>query len=259
MSAPDARFPFVRLGPAQRADRARAEAARIAEMRAMGAPPPECGPAIPVAPARGPLTAFRPVELVPGTVGLARDTGHWERGEDRRRRGARVRDVFDRMEDGARAAHRARGEGAGRFVPPFTPGQVQAGRDYRDLAERHAAGGVRCASLETAGRRQGGAGGEFIDAYVAEGLKLDAMRRRIGEGAALALRRIRPSLRGTRTAIRDRDLVDMICIEDLDPGVVLRRHGWAEKGEMREALRRALAAALDRMMGYDCARPQDRA
>lgn len=241
----------VRLASEIGARTAAAEALRIEEVKARGAVPEVCGPDIPVAPARGPLRVFRPIELVPGSVGTARDTGHWARGEEKRRRGARREDVFDRMDDLARAAHRARGEDAGPFVPPLSPGQVQIGRDYRDLTERHMAGGMRCASLETAGRRQGGGGGEFIDAFVAEGRRLDALVRRIGVGVSMEIRRQRPSKRGSRVAIRDRSIVDMICLSDMDPSAVLRSHGWAVKGETREALRRSLAAALDRMQGYD--------
>lgn len=251
MSIEDLKLPPVRLSPDVRMASAHAASARMAEVRAQGTVPEACGPDIPVAPARGPLRTFRPMELVPGSVGTARDTGHWERGEDSRRKGARCEDVFDRIEEEARTAHRMHGEAGQPFVPPLSPGQVQIGRDYRDLVERHDAGGMKCASLETAGRRQGGGGGEFIDAFVIEGRRLDALRRRIGDGVSMEIRRQRPSKRGSRVAIRDRDIVDMICLQDMDPSDVLRSHGWSEYGETREALRRALAAALDRMQGYD--------
>ena len=242
------------------AERQAVSAAAIAEIKAAGAVPSSCGPDIPVAPARGDVSTFRPMELVPGTVGVARDTGHWERGEDQRRRGARIKDVFDRIEDEARKAHKARGEGAGRLVLPFTPAQVQIGRDYRNLVERRAAGGIKCASLEAAGRRSGGGGGEFADAFCGDGRRLMAMRRRVGDGASLVIRRVRPSLSGRpRSTIRDMRLVDLVCLEDKDPTAVLEMHGWAVKGATREAVRKALAAALDRMMGYRDTRSQDRA
>lgn len=220
--------------------RQQSEADRIAEVMARGAVPEACGPEIPLAPARGPMKTFRPIELVPGTVGVARDTGHWERGEDSRRRGARIMDVFDRM-TGPNA---------------LTPAQIQIGRDYRDLAERHEAGGMKCASLEAAGRGSGGQGGEFIDAFVIEGRRLEALRRRIGTGVAMSVRRIRPSSRGAaaKGLITDRDLVDRVCRGDLDLGQVLKVYGWAAKGTARAALRKALAAALDRMQGYDLVR-----
>jgi hypothetical protein len=230
--------------------RAAAEAARIEAVKATGAAPAACGPDLPLAPARGPLTTFTPMRLVPGHVGLAEHTGHWERGEGARRKGARRADVFDRIEAAAREAHRRKGERAGPFLPPLSPAQVQIGRDYRDLMERRSAGGVRCASLEALGRGSGGQGGEFIDAYAAEGQKIAAMLRRVGTGAALTVRRIRPARRGTRGIITDRRLVDMVCIEDKDLGQVLEAHGWAAFGATREALRKALAAVLDRMIGY---------
>lgn len=234
------------------------EGARLARVKAEAAPPAVCGPAIPVAPARGDLTTFRPMELVPGTVGVARDTGHWERGEVSRRRGARIKDVFDRMEEEARQTHRARGDKAGPYVPPLSPAQVQIGRDYRDMVERHASGGVKCASLEALGR-QGGGSGAFSQAFAHEGRRIEAMRFRIGKGAALAIRRIRPSKRGGagRSAIFDRRLVDLVCLMDMDPGRVLELHGWAAYGQTREALRSALAGALDRMMGYRDGETQD--
>jgi len=241
----------VRLDRAKQVAQAGAERLRMEAALAAGSVPVACGADIPVAPARGPLVEFTPIRLVPGHVGLAEKTGHWARGEAERRRGARREDVFDRIEAEARKAYRARGDDAGHFVAPLTPAQIQIGRDYRDLVERHAAGGMRCASLETAGRRQGGGGGEFIDAYVAEGRRLDAMRRRVGDGAALVVRRMRPSRRGTRTTMMDRAIVDMVCLEDMDPSAILRRHGWSVQTSTLAALRVALAGALDRMMGYD--------
>lgn len=247
MSLEDRKLAPILLAPEVREANRQAEAARLGALMVKGAPPLACGPDIPVAPARGAMTAFRPIELVPGSVGLARDTGHWERGEDQRRRAGRLKDVFDRMADGAAL----RGEGEGHSAPSFTPGQVQVARDYRNLVERHAAGGVRCASLETAGRRSGGAGGEFIDAFVTEGRKLEAMQRRIGTGAAM--RRLRPSKRGGAATglITDRVLVDMVCLGDKHLGEVLSAHGWSVQTDALNTLRKALAAALDRMMGYD--------
>lgn len=247
---------MMRVDKSEWLARQRAEVARLEEVRALGAVPAACGPEIPVAPARGALCTFRPIELVPGSLGTARDTGHWARGEDARRKGARIEDVFARMVDEARTRHAAQG-GEGAFTPPLSPAQVQIGRDYRDMVERHGAGGLRCVSLEAS--RGGGAGGEFIDAYVAEGIRIDILRRRIGPGVALAMRRIRPSRRGARARgiITDRALVDAVCLGNSPLGVVLDDYGWSAYGNSREALRRALAAALDRMMGYDRRHPQN--
>lgn len=247
MSLEDRKLAPILLAPEVREANRQAEARRIADVLAHGTVPDACGPDIPLAPARGALRTFRPIELVPGSLGTAQDTGHWARGEDTRRKGARIRDVFDRVELWAGDA-------------PLAPAQVQIARDYRDLIERHEAGGMGCASLEASRGGGGGAGGEFIDAYVAEGIRIAALRRRIGTGVAMEMRRIRPSKRGAKARgnITNRKLVDMVCLGDQPLGAVLDAHGWAVKGDTREALRRALAAALDRMMGYDCAQPQNR-
>jgi hypothetical protein len=66
----------------------------------------------------------------------------------------------------------------------------------------------------------------------------------------MAVRRIRPSKRGSKAGITDRRLVDMVCLSGLTFDQVLERHGWAPKGEHRIALRTALCGALDRMQGY---------
>lgn len=69
----------------------------------------------------------------------------------------------------------------------------------------------------------------------------------------MALRRIRPSARGDqdqpRRNIAARALVDLVCLEDLDISAVLTRHGWAVKGETVKAATKALAEALERMIG----------
>lgn len=227
-----------------------AEAERIAAIKAAAMVPFSCGPDIPLAPARGAFQTFRPMEMVPGTAGTARPAGYRGPGEGQFRDAIRVADVFSVMEEQARRAHAAKGEDVGPFTAPLTPAQVQMGRTYRDLVERHGAGGMKCASLEA--NRGGGSGGAFMDAYLEEGLMIERLRRRIGDGAALVVRRIRPSKRGAgaKGIITDRVLVDMVCLKDKSLSDVLRHHGWAKKGEHVAVMRRALAAALDRMQGY---------
>lgn len=234
-----------------------AEQARFDAMKAAAAVPGICGPDIPAAPARGAFRTFRPVEMVPGSNGTARPAGYRAPGEAQSRAAIVRADIFDAMREDARRRHQAKGGSAGPFVPPFTVGQEQIARDYRDLTERHAAGGMKCASLEV---RKGGGQGEFIDAYVAEGDMLKVMIARIGTGAALSVRRLRPIKRGARARgiILDRILVDMVCLGQLSLTQVLEAHGWVSKGETREALRRGLRDCLDRMQGYHSpARPQD--
>lgn len=215
--------------------RLNAERAGIAKMLDT-ATPPDAMRAAPVAPARGAKRLVTDFEVSRG--GTRRILGqHWE--------GA---DVFSAMQRDAWLRHLDSGQDEEDFVAPFTSGQIAMARHYRDLTERHAAGGVKCSSLEAG--RGGGEGRGFMDAYVNEGRELDRLHRCIGEGEALALRRIRPSARGTRRGIGTRALVDRVCLSDQTLGDVLRAYGWAVKGDHRAALRGVLCGALDRMQGY---------
>ncbi|ULB10724.1 hypothetical protein ORIO_12500 [Cereibacter azotoformans] len=227
------------------------EAARLAAMLD-AATPPEAMQAAPVAPARGAQRLVPNVTVLPG--GLRRiEPGHWE-----------AADVFDAMTrsawqkheaavEKARLAHDASGQEknfrAPPFEPPFSPGQIAMARHYRDVVERHSAGGVRCSSIEA--QRGGGAtGGDFMDAYLREGEELSRLHARIGTGTAMVVRRIRPSKRGSKATILDRTLVDMVALGGKTLSEVLRAHGWADFGANRAALRKSLASVLDRMQGY---------
>lgn len=239
-------------------------------------PPSSCGSEIPVAPARGPMQAFVPREMVVTDAGnlVSRRSGYL--GRD----GARVADAFDLMTVNALKAHpkviaaarrdydrRAvypmpkgrsrRAFVAPGFAPPFTHGQVAAARDYAALTERCEASGVSCASLEAVGRGSGG--GDREAAIFRDFARLRSLHRRIGDGLAKEVRRHRPSATGgKRSAIRVRTLVDMVCLGNMTLDEVLRRHGWTSKNEsVRADLRTALCAALDRMQGYDLIRPQN--
>lgn len=221
----------------------RREAEAVSRVRAAGAVPERCGPEIPEAPARGPFQVFQPVEMVPGSALRARPAG-WQ-GRDAIRMG----DAFDVMAEQARRQKAA---------APFTPGQVQAGRDYARLVERLDAAGVRCSSLEALAQR-GGGGGSFVDAVLRDRQRLQAMRHRIGDGLAIEVRRVRPSDRGgvRRRAMSDRVLVDLVCVREKCLSEILRSFGWAASTKNRAALRAALCGALDRMQGYKLARPQN--
>lgn len=219
-----------------------AERQRLAAIIAAATPPAECGPDIVPAPARGPCVLVPHIAMVPnganargGQKWAAAATGYGHRPS------IRQMDVFDRMVLAARRARRP---------APLTPGQIAVARRYRDLVERHDAGGIRCSDLDRA--TGAGTGRDFMDSYLAEGREIEAIRRRIGGGASLAIRRIRPSTRGgpARRAILDRALVDMVCLGDCTLSDVLRAHGWATKGPTRDAVREALSGALDRMIGY---------
>ncbi len=226
-----------------------AEAAQLLHLHLRAVPPVECGPEMVAAPARGPMRVVASRRMV-GAMSVRDGFSRMEEA-----------DVFDRMERAARdawskalsllpEAEQARL----RYVPPFSSGQVAMARRYRALVESHSAGGVKCSTLDGSG---GGDGGGFMDAYLAEGDELRRLWRAIGPGVAMALRRLRPSARGSRISIKDRALVDAVCLAGRSISEVLRAHGWADKGEYRAAARVALAAALDRMQGHRDARAQN--
>ncbi|MCP4205963.1 MAG: hypothetical protein GY767_02800 [Shimia sp.] len=232
--------------------RAQEEAVRIAAVKALGAVPPEVGPDVIEAPARGPVRLTDMRKMVRTNSGGLRRVHDGYKG----RRTMHVGDAFDVIEGKARAAHtkavkraEATGKDAPEYQPPFTPGQVVMGRFYRGLFERYEKAGVRCSSLENLSGG-GGLGGEFMDAVLSDGRTLDMIRQRVGSGAALTLRRARTC----RGVILDRALVDAVCLHDQTMTDVLRGAGWVRvgqsaKGEHVKALTRALAAALDRMAG----------
>lgn len=214
-------------------------------------PPIECGPRMVAAPARGPMLRFQSREMVQTESGafVSRRAGfnNWDT--------ARVADVFDLMADAARKAHirrvqraKAAGEPEPGFVEPFTPGQVEIGRDYAALTERCDAAGVKCSSLETL-RERAGTGGDREAAIFRDFERLRAMHRRIGYGLAKDVRRLRPQGQ-QRKPIYVRRLVDLVCLGGLSLSGVLDRHGWSASEKSILLLRVSLCAALDRMQGY---------
>ncbi|ETX26437.1 hypothetical protein RISW2_03775, partial [Roseivivax isoporae LMG 25204] len=176
----------------------------------------------------------------------------------------RIGDAFDRMEAAARKAHvqaNARRKREGKdplpFVPPFSIGQQEMGREYARLVERCEAAGVKCSSLETVGG--GGGDADAREAAIIHDLqRLRLLRRRVGDGLAREVRRHRPSATGgKRTAIRISCLVDAVCLGDMSLDDVFSKYGWGKvDAKMRGELRSALCGALDRMRGFDLARPQ---
>jgi hypothetical protein len=212
------------------------EQARMAEVRAMGFVPQEVGPQIPVAPARGPVRMLDMVAAYP----KGDDDFEMKAAGFLGRKTLQRADSFDVM--AAKAARH-------RKPSPFSPAQVAMGRFYRDLVEKHECAGVKCSSLESLSQRSGGSGSDYMDAVLRDRARIDVLRRRIGSGSAMVVRRIRPSDRGSRVTIMDRRLVDIVCLEDGTITDVLRKHGWGDDAKLRRALQQALAAVLDRMMG----------
>lgn len=214
------------------AGRLKAEARRVADVMARGDVPPECGPMIPHAPARGPFRVFEDVTLYPDGEDGWKPAPSGYRG---RKTMARM-DAFDVMQAQARNVL-------------FSPGQVAMGRYYAALFEAHSCAGVQCSSLEGRVDRGPGGGGEFIDAVLRDRERLDVLRARIGGGVAMQVRKQRPSDVGSRRLISDRDLVDAVCIHERTLADILKAHGWTKTGKSVAALRGSLCDALDRMMG----------
>lgn len=224
----------------------RDERARCDDLMARSAPPPECGPEMIAAPARGPMVAMSLRDVVRGEDGRARVITTGFSG----RKPARCADAFDMMERDHRRAHKRAG-GKGDTVPLFTVGQVEAGREYAALVERVNSSGLSCASMEAAGRG-GGSGGGVQDAILRDIERLRLLRHRVGAGLAREVRRFRQG--DGRRAIRCLTLVDMVCVEGKSVEAVLKAHGWAVDAKCRAALRDALCGALDRMRGYGLVR-----
>lgn len=219
--------------------KAAAEAEALRKIKARATPPEVCGPELAVAPAQGRLIPFQPVVLMIDAKGQEQAIEMGYRG----RAAAHVEDVFDRMHARQTAAHR---EAHGLL---FNPAQVAIARLYRALVEDLARGNLRGTNLMSSG----GGGGDhdgWLVAIADRRAQVEAMRRRVGDGYALPMRRVRPSRRGRRVAIRHLDLVDQVCVGQMMISDVLARAGWGAKGELRHALRCELQECLDRMQGY---------
>lgn len=219
------------------------EAERMAAIKAAASIPDECGFRIAPSPARGGFVLVRNIELLPvGTDKVeAVHRGHGGRAAIRRA------DVFDAMV----VAAKRRGA-----VPPLTPGQIAMGRRYHDLVELLSADGTKLSSLDAS--FGGGSGIDWMDRRLAVSDEVAAMRRRIGLGPAMVLRRIRPSQRnralkpGERAPLifTRRDLADAVCLQGRSIKQVLAMFGWTDSGRNCKAAMEALAEVLDAMIGY---------
>lgn len=158
------------------ADAARlaSERARLAAIIARATLAEGCGSAIPVATARGPQGAEVPHVVMPDPG--SEDGYKVERTGWRGFKAARALDIFDDLE---RQASSRKDKDGHPGKSPFSKGQVAVARRYRDLVERHSAGGVRCASLEARRGSGPGGGGEFIDAFISEGDAIAWLQHRI--------------------------------------------------------------------------------
>jgi hypothetical protein len=217
---------------AHQAQRVSEEQERIAAVARLNMAPSSCGPEIVrVAPARGFTILFQNViysEQPDGSFKAIMDAFDG-------RNALRVGDAFDMM--AAQSSHDL-----------FTPEQVGMARRYRSIKERRDGSGIRCSSVEGVG---GGSvsGGDYMDRVIRDGNELRRLDCWIGKGTAKAVRRVRPSDRGSRVSITDRVLFDQVCMADQCIADVLRAKGWAVNGKTVSALRAALCSMLDRMVG----------
>lgn len=215
-------------------------AARVEVVKSASAAPAGCGyEIVPVAPARGPVERFTPREVIQTEAGNYRTVRTGYAGHDAMRRA----DAFDVMEAQSARRAKARNRDHERL---FSMAQVQAGRTYGHLAERHDARGARCSSME--GQSRGTSTGSYIDAVVAEGQRLKRMQAAIGDGWAVEIKRVGPH-GDLRRAFRIRTVVDMVCIEGKTLAYVLERFGWNRSVKYLAPLRVELCGALDRLHG----------
>lgn len=190
------------------------------------------------APARGPVLTFYPREAV------ITDAGNVRSQRAGRYAAMKVQDAFDKAD--VQAARRKQ-------PAPFTPGQRDVGREYAELFTRCQASGLKLSQMNGSGGGGGTAG--VSEAVLADMQRLAWMQRQIGQGVAMAVRRVRPSQRGgdgSRRArnITDANLVRSFCVDAETLSAVLVAHGWSGRGENKKALHRALCAALDRVRGF---------
>lgn len=216
-------------------DRLMAERARCDAMLAKASPPPEMLAAS-VAPARGSMMLQPNFVVLPGGT-RKRDGAHW-----------REAGPLSVMVAQAKMRHDAKGRDDDAFAAPFTPSQIAVSEDYRTLVERYEAGLSKGSSFE-AGRSGSGGAGLAIDTYIQEGRWLDDLRRRIGSGVTMQVRR-HMDRDNARRAIPVRVLVDMVLVQGKTLSDVLRAHGWAKTTVHLRMVRGELCAALDRMCGY---------
>lgn len=218
----------------------KAENARIAEVKSLGTRPAQASSEINAcAPALGAVTLFRHETVIRTADGNLRYQKTTPSDATALRRG----DAFDLMQDQANRRARARSLDAPQL---FTRAQIEAGRTYGHLVERHACRGVKGLSLETSSPSS--RGGSYMDAVVAEGRRLDRMRAAMDGVWAIEPKRAAPHA-DLRRAVRMQVLVDHVCVEGLTLSQVLARYGWSAGVKNLAPFRDAFRAGLDLLYG----------
>lgn len=193
---------------------------------------------IPAAPARGPVLLFHPRQAV------ITDTGNVATERTGRFAAMQVQDGF----------HKAQVHARSRKQPePFTPGQVNIGREYAALFHRCESSGMKLSQIGGAGGGSGALG--VSEAVLADMQRLAWLTKRIGGGVALTIRRVRPSKRAGSAASKARNVTSMRLVEDFCAhgetiSAILRAHGWSDYTGNKKLLHAVLCANLNRMSGH---------
>jgi hypothetical protein len=212
----------------------RDETARVDAVRAMGSVPAMAGnpDAVQIvdAPARG-------VVVVPGHDLITGE--RVAKGFDGLRPLVRA-DAIDRM----RAASKRRGGSLA-----LTSAQIGMGRTYGGLVERHAAGAVRCSSIEGHVDGGGGDAAGFFQARIDAARVIERLEANVGRHAlATRLRRQRPPKRGGGLSVRALDLVQAVFVSDLTVSEYLDKIGWSKGPNVAKGIA-SLGDAIDAMIG----------
>lgn len=210
-------------------DSAESEAGAIERIKRRASVPDICGPEIIAAPARGPMRVMDSQSTQWGENGEVTRVSHGYQG----RKLAKVCDVFDMMQ--ARAKREL-----------FTPAQIEIGRRFAGLVERHAKGAIKCSSFEA--NVGGSGGGDFMDTFVSEGREIDQMRHAARwDHTGQEVIAIKVVSRGKARLIMSGDLVERVCLGQRSMSQVLRDYAMSNSGRNIERTTQALSDALDRM------------
>ena len=207
-----------------------------AKMLANAAPPADCGFAIPVAPARGPVAVHRPV--------IAYMTADGEVERQDYRPGAAAARVVGPLEEMELAA-RSRGNGVA-----FTPSHHATACEYEALWHKVNGGGVKCSNLEASG---GGGGLSVTDEMLGSAQRLRWMDERIAtlrDGSRrIVLAPVGWLAQPGRLSIDAPLLVHWSLIRRKPLARLLESRGWARQSRHLKTLKLGLIASLDAIYG----------
>ena len=130
-----------------------------------------------------------------------------------------------------------------RTLRALPPGERNTAEIYAALVEQR--GAMRC--LDLAAPSGGGGDGMAPLRRALRGVNLSKAEAAIGDGLALKARRRSRLDMPLRRAIPVRNLVDAVCLDGRTISDVLGRHGWARDKVVCKTLKASLSDALQRM------------